>query len=127
MKRLLFALLMAMVTLSSAHQIGQTHLDWNHDGLDVNGNPENLVGFTIYYGSTPGVYPNAYPVTDPTARSVNISAFAQADGEYYCVVKAVDADGNESAPTGEVHFFVTAGAVVLPAAPAAPYNLTIGQ
>ncbi|HHJ11822.1 MAG TPA: hypothetical protein ENK00_01470 [Chromatiales bacterium] len=132
MKQIIFALLMALVSLSVADTQPGPHMHWNWDGLDANGNPESLAGFNIHWSTQPGACTAAgacsdtvHFVPDPTARSVAIGQFATASGEYFCVVKAIDIEGNESAASNEAHFFINAGVVVLAAPPAAPYNLTV--
>lgn len=124
MKRLILIALLALPLTITAHNIGQTHFDWDHSGLDTNGLPTTLTGFVVQCGNAPGVYTYSYPITDGSARYVTISELGLPDGRWYCSTYAMNPIG-ASAPSNEVDFYLVGGQKVEPAVPAAPYGLTI--
>jgi hypothetical protein len=65
-----------------------------------NANTEpDLAGYRIYCGTQSGVYGIQVPVAK-TLRTTTVPNLTS--GTYYCVVKAYDTAGNESAPSQEV-------------------------
>lgn len=110
----------------TAHNIGQTHIDWQHGGTDVNGVTTTLVGFTVYCGAAPGQYTVSQFIPDPSTRHVTTSQLGLTDGEWYCRATASNAVG-ESAPSEELHFFMLGGTQYNPGVPVAPYDLVIGD
>lgn len=123
MKKGLIALLL-VAPLALAHVIGQSHLHWLHDGVDTNGDPTVVTEYTVYCDRDDGTNSVAYPVLDPTARSVTTSEMGLTDGAWTCTMTATNAfaESDRSAP---LSFFLSGGVRVNPVAPAAPYSLTI--
>ena len=75
-------------------------LSWTPPTLNTDGSPlDDLAGYKILYGTSPGNYTNSISVNDPSATSFTVSNLAP--GTWYFAVKAVDTQGNESAPSGE--------------------------
>ena len=88
------------VSMLSVAVMGSVTLSWQAPAENVDGSPlTDLAGYRIYWGETSGVYPNSIDVTEPQITSQTISL---ASGDYYFVMTALDAEGNESAYSNEV-------------------------
>ncbi|MEM9055943.1 MAG: Ig-like domain-containing protein [Pseudomonadota bacterium] len=75
---------------------GTATVSWDPPTQNVDGSPLNdLAGYRIYYGTTPGSYPNQVAVNNPGLSSFVVENLAP--GTYYFVTTAFDAAGNESA------------------------------
>ncbi len=79
---------------------GGFNLSWappeeNADGTLVT----RLGGYRIYYGDTPGDYPNVEEIVDPLITSHTVAA---TPGTYYVVMTALDPNGEESGYSNEV-------------------------
>ncbi len=61
----------------------------------------DLQSYTIYYGVTPGVHNQSFPVSNPGTATVT-STLSVGPGTYYFVVTATDNYGQESGPTPEI-------------------------
>ncbi len=90
------ALAMTTVTMLTATTLTWQPPAWNTDGTALT----DLAGYRIYYGSSSGSYPDHVKVASPSATDQTLTL---APGEYYFVMTAVDADGNESEYSNEVH------------------------
>jgi Fibronectin type III domain len=75
-------------------------LSWTPPTLNTDGSPLNdLAGYKVLYGSSPGNYTHELAITDPSATSFTVTGLAP--GTWYFAMKAVDTAGNESGPSGE--------------------------
>ncbi len=74
-------------------------LSWDEVTLDVQGKPEKILGYRIYFGETPGRYPHVLYVGKVITHQVN-GLFA--GKTYHFAVSAHDASGNESALSSPV-------------------------
>jgi len=63
-----------------------------------------IAGYKIYYGTTPGQYPNSANINDGSATSYIFNNFSSAT--YYFVVTTIDVDGRESQYSSEVIFTI---------------------
>lgn len=124
MKKLLLALLLVAPLSITAHNIGQTHMDWNHTGLDVNGHPTDLLNFTVSCGPASGQYSTIYNIPDGNARHVTTAELNLADGVWYCQTTASNYIG-ESGPSDEIRFRLAGGLPITEGVPAAPGNLVL--
>ena len=89
---------------------GRARIDWNQVTLDVGGDPENVTGYRVYYGTTarpgsatrPGEQGFDYDHVDPTS-GIYLNASGLTEGEtYYFTVTALDASSNHSVYSTEV-------------------------
>ncbi|WP_211489793.1 malectin domain-containing carbohydrate-binding protein [Georgenia thermotolerans] len=96
------------------------------DGIDLSwtASTTDVVGYRVYRGTVPGTVAEGTPLSGTTA--VSGTSFTDSTAEvgvtYYYVVTAVDASGNESAPSDEAIGLLTAGPD--DEAPEAPEELT---
>lgn len=123
MKRFLALLLLLAPLTLTAHLTDQMHLDWEHSGTDINGNPTTLSGFTIYCGQQSRAYTYSEAIPDASQRSIDFAAMSLTDGAWYCAISAVNVFGVESAYSNEVLFQMAGGEMIPPSrvpAPAAP-------
>lgn len=75
-------------------------LSWTPPTTNVDGTPLNdLAGYKVFYGTSPGVYTNELTINDPSATSFTVGNLAP--GTWYFAMKAFDSAGNLSAPSGE--------------------------
>jgi hypothetical protein len=58
-----------------------------------------ITGYTVYYGTSSGNYPNSLPINDGSATSATITNLTL--GTYYVVVTTRDSGGRESSHSGE--------------------------
>lgn len=80
--------------------VGTALISWVAPTLNADGTPlTDLAGYRVYMGTAPGTYATNSGVLAP-ATSYSFTGLAPAT--YYFVVRAYDADGNESAPSIEV-------------------------
>lgn len=118
------AVLLLLVPLTlTAHITGQSHIDWTHTGLDVNGATTELSGFTLYCGNKPRTYTFSEAISDATQRSIDFATMSLVDGNWYCAMVAKNIYGTESAYSNEVLFPMAGGVILNPndvPAPAAP-------
>lgn len=119
---LFFAL--ALPITITAHNIGQTHVDWQHSGLDVQGNPTDLTGFVISCGPVSGQYTVEYNLPDGAARHATVAELGLADGVWYCQHVALNHVG-ASPPSTETRFRLAGGLPVVEGVPAAPSDLVL--
>jgi len=63
-----------------------------------------IAGYKIYYGTTPGQYPNSASINDGSATDYVFNDFSSAT--YYFVVTTIDTDGRESQYSSEVIFTI---------------------
>lgn len=61
---------------------------------------DQIDGYKIYYGTTPGTYTNTVDIADGMVTSTMITGLAP--GTYYIVMTTYDVDGLESAYSGEI-------------------------
>lgn len=84
-------------------QTGSLNLNWVAPSTRADGSPLSLAdiaGYRVYYGTSPGTYPNMYAVTNGAATSVTINGLPV--GTYYVVMSTYDAAGLESAKSAPV-------------------------
>jgi hypothetical protein len=82
-------------------QPGSATLSWQAPTTNEDGTPVGqLTGYKVYYGSASGQYTNSIPVTGAALTSVTIEQLAHAT--WYFAVKAIGANGIESAFSSEV-------------------------
>lgn len=92
-----FVMVASLVSLDKA-RAGNVVLDWNASAST------NAVGYNIYYGTSSGNYQTMVDAGNATSLTVsNLTGGAT----YYFVATAYDADGNESAYSGEASFIVS--------------------
>jgi hypothetical protein len=78
-------------------------LNWTAPVARADGTPLSLAeidGYRIYYGSSPGSYPNSMDVTDGSAGSAMVTDVPA--GDYRVVMTTYDDAGRESVSTGEI-------------------------
>lgn len=90
--------------------------DWTK-GTTPNLNTGDVERFDVKCGRQSGVYSSTSPVNDPLARSVKISQVLNGQGQWFCVLSAVNRYG-ASGHSNEVSFDVGA-------APASPANVRV--
>jgi len=79
---------------------GSIRLGWDAPQTRADGTPlTNLAGYRIYYGTASGNYSQVVTVNGASTTSYTIENLAA--GNYYLVLKSVDASSNESAATPE--------------------------
>lgn len=77
--------------------IGNATITWEAPTLNADGTPlTDLAGYRVKWGTASGVYPNTLDVTGTSTVVQNLPA-----GSYFFRVTALDAAGNESAPSNE--------------------------
>ncbi len=80
---------------------GDVNLAWSAVSSDVTGAPDTVVGYRVYRGTTPSFVPDRAGGTNrigaPAATSFHDVGAAATPANYYYLVSAVDAAGNESA------------------------------
>lgn len=69
-----------------------------------------VVGYSVYYGTQSGVYPQMIMLGNATTATIH---GLQEGVTYYFVVKAYDIDANESAPSNEAVYTVPPASAVL--------------
>ena len=84
-------------TATSTSTTSTLTLSWVAPVIRSDGTPLSLAdidGFNLYYGKTPGNYPNHVNVTDGTAQEATLNNLAV--GTYYIVMTTYDVEGRES-------------------------------
>jgi hypothetical protein len=93
----------APVTSDKSVQTGSFSLDWTAPVTRSDGTPLSLAdinGYRIYYGTSPGVYPDVAQVSDGTATSATVTDVPL--GTSYVVMTTNDGAGRESLYSLEV-------------------------
>jgi len=88
---------------TAAVATGSFSLGWTAPVARSDGTPLSLAdinGYRLYYGTSPGTYPDVVEVSDGTATSVTVTGAPL--GTKYVVMTTYDAAGRESAYSGEV-------------------------
>jgi hypothetical protein len=95
----------AVLLLASSPALGQSvRASWDAVTLDVNGQPENIRGYHLAWGTNSGgPYPNGQSTANVTQLRIDN---LQNGVHYYFVVKAIDQAGNESAWSNEADYIV---------------------
>lgn len=109
----------AVAALSSIVAIaGVITFTWTNPETREDGTPlTNLETIRIHCGTTSGgPYPTTQDFTPAQSGGANLTL---PPGSYHCVATAIDADGLESVPTGEV------SKVILPARPSPPADFRL--
>ena len=87
--------------------LGAMTLSWTAPTENADGSPlTDLAGYVIYYGESPGIYPNRIPIDNP-----GITSFVVEDllpRTYYVVATAFNSAGVESGFSNETSKTVTA-------------------
>lgn len=80
---------------------GSATLSWDPPTTNVDETPlTGLAGYKIYYGTTPGEYPEVIDINDPNTTEYTIENLPS--GIYYFAVTAYDMSLNESDYSNEV-------------------------
>ena len=98
----IFALFLLGITGASAATTRNVSLSWD-------ASPEDVAGYRVYYGKTPGVYTDTVDVGPNNAVTLSGLGVAQA---YYFVVTVYDAANIESNPSAEASVPAAAAVVV---------------
>lgn len=86
------------VAAPAARSIGSVQLSWAAPTRRADGTPlSRIAGYRVMYGSASGNYTQSVTVSGTSATITNL-----APGRYFFVIRAVDTNGKESAPTPEV-------------------------
>jgi len=83
---------------------GSFSLSWTAPVSRQDGSPISLAeieGYRVYYGGTPGTYPNIVDINDSTASATTVSNVPV--GDYYIVMTTYDSAGRESIQSGVVN------------------------
>jgi len=93
------------INVGSAAKDGDVTLSWapparNSDGTTLT----NLAGYRVYYGQTSGQYSRTLSLPSPSLTTVGIEGLAT--GTWYFAVKALAADGQESALSQQASKFI---------------------
>ena len=85
------------ITVTSAvATTGTASLSWLPPTENTDGSPlTNLQGYKIYYGTTPGVYPNVITIDNPGISSYVVENLSE-NNTYYFVLTAYNTNGVES-------------------------------
>lgn len=84
-------------------QTGSFSLSWTAPVTRQDGSPMSLAeieGYRVYYGDTPGKYPNIIDINNGAASATTISNVPV--GGYYIVMTTYDSAGRESGQSGVV-------------------------
>jgi hypothetical protein len=77
-------------------ELGTASLTWTPPTTNTDGSAlKDLAGFKVYWGSSPGSYPNSQTLADASLTTYTVSALAP--GPWYFVVTAYSQSGRESA------------------------------
>ena len=91
------------VTVNPIGTAGDINLSWVAPVEREDGTPimmSEIGGYRIYYGTTPGSYPDHVDVTDGSTMTATLIGLAS--GTYYIVVTTYDVNGRESAHSSMV-------------------------
>jgi hypothetical protein len=86
----------------AAPQTGSVSLSWTAPVARADGSAlalSEITGYTVYYGTSSGNYPNALTINDGSATSATISNLPP--GTYYVAVTTRDSGGRESSHSSE--------------------------
>ena len=82
---------------------GTLVVSWHAPTTNTDGTPlTDLTGYTIYYGTQPGVYMKTLAINDPTATHAVIHGL-QPGTHYFVAISANNATGGHSALSSEAH------------------------
>jgi hypothetical protein len=84
-------------------QTGSVSLSWTAPVARTDGSPitvSDIAGFTVYYGTSPGSYPNRLNVNNGSATSATIANLLAVT--YYLVVTTPDSGSRESSYSSAV-------------------------
>jgi hypothetical protein len=87
----------------SGPAIGSFSLSWTAPVTRQDGSPISLAevdGYRVYYGDTPGVYPDSVDINNGAATATTVNNVPV--GDYYIVMTTYDSDGRESTQSGVV-------------------------
>ncbi len=98
---IVFVLSMMLVPSISGAQ--SVRLNWNEVTLDTSGNPETVIGYYVSYGTTSGNYTSGFSTGDVLSTVIPNLVNGQT---YYFVVRAIDAQQNNSAWSNEASWTV---------------------
>lgn len=77
---------------------GSVELSWEPPTQNEDGSPlTDLAGFKVYWGTTPGEYPNSITIDNPAVLTYLVENLAA--NTYYFVATAFNTEGTESAPS----------------------------
>jgi hypothetical protein len=77
---------------------GSVELSWQAPTENEDGSPlTDLAGYKVYWGTTPGEYPNSITIDNPGVMTYLVDNLAA--NTYYFVATAFNTDGTESAPS----------------------------
>ena len=91
------------IQVSEYVQTGSFTLSWTAPAARSDGTPlsfADINGYRLYYGTSPGIYPDVVEVSDGTATSVTVTGVPL--GTSYVVMTTTDAGGRESVYSQEV-------------------------
>lgn len=90
----------SITVTAAATQVSSVNLAWDAPVARVNGDAlsmQQIGGYTVYYGTQQGSYPNSVTVDDAYTTQLTVNNLQA--GTYYFVVTAFDTDGRESEPS----------------------------
>jgi hypothetical protein len=77
---------------------GSVELSWEAPTQNEDGSPlTDLAGYKVYWGTTPGEYPNSITIDNPSVMTYLVDNLAP--NTYYFVATAFNTEGAESAPS----------------------------
>ena len=118
---LIFAAALSLLSVAHAQTVtvdlNKTSLAWDWTKATVPPNTGDVERFDVKCGRQSGVYSATTPINDPLARTVKLSQVLNGQGQWFCVVLAVNRY-SPSPPSNEISF--DAGAP-----PAGPANLKV--
>lgn len=77
---------------------GSVELSWEAPTQNEDGSPlTDLAGYKVYWGTTPGEYPNSVTIDNPSVVTYLVENLAS--NTYYFVATAFNSEGTESAPS----------------------------
>jgi hypothetical protein len=89
--------------LGTASATGKLVVSWQPSTKNTDGTPlTDLTGYTVYYGTQPGVYTKSQSVDDPSATHAIIHGL-QPGVRYYVAVSANNAAGRHSVLSPATH------------------------
>ena len=89
--------IISIAGVNEANNTATVSLSWVAPSTREDNQPISLAdidGYNVYYGTTPGQYPDKVPINDGTATGYTFINFPT--GTHYFVVTTVDTDGRES-------------------------------